>query len=206
MKSLKNLFVLLAFLSVGLLAFSQTPTTNAKEGQSATFTVTAGGSLPFSYQWQKAPASNPTTYSNIAGATGASFAITKVTPSDSGSYKVVVSNAYGSNAAVTSLAVFFLSPTITTQPVGGTFNAGSSISLSVIVTSNDTITYQWQKNGANIAGATSASYSIASAQTTDSGSYTVVATNSGGSTTSSAAVVAVGSAPTITNLVITVGN
>jgi len=37
-------------------------------------------------------------------------------------------------------------------------------------------TYQWQLNGANISGATSASYIIASVATGNAGTYTMVAT------------------------------
>jgi hypothetical protein len=65
-------------------------------GQTATFSVTALGTTPFSYQWQKGT-------STITGATSASYTTPVTTTADSGSqYSVVVSNAIGnatSNAA-----------------------------------------------------------------------------------------------------------
>src|SRR5205807_519983 len=64
------------------------------------------------------------------------------------------------------------------------------------------LSYQWQKNGANITGATSASYTTPVATTADSGStFAVVVSNSAGTATSSAATLTVNAAavaPTIT--------
>src|SRR5207245_7381997 len=62
--------------------------------------------------------------------------------------------------------------------------------------------YQWQKNGANIAGATAASYTTPVTTTADSGStFRVVVTNTAGMVTSSAATLTVSAtvvAPSIT--------
>jgi hypothetical protein len=63
---------------------------------------------------------------------------------------------------------------------------GSPASFTVTAGGATPITYQWRKNGTNISGATGATYSIASAQTSDAASYDVVATNLAGSTTSAA--------------------
>jgi hypothetical protein len=59
-------------------------------GQTATFTVTAAGTTPLSYQWQKGATA-------ITGATSASYTTPAATTTDSGSqYIVVVTNALGS--------------------------------------------------------------------------------------------------------------
>src|SRR5258708_31230619 len=56
--------------------------------------------------------------------------------------------------------------------------------------------YQWQKSGVNIAGATSARYTTPATTTSDSGStFDVVVTNTAGTVTSSAATLAVNPAP-----------
>jgi hypothetical protein len=58
------------------------------------------------------------------------------------------------------------------------------------------LSYQWQINGTNIAGATNATLTLNDVQTTESGSYTVIVTNlADSSTTSSNAVLTVNSLP-----------
>ena len=78
-------------------------------------------------------------------------------------------------------------PTITTQPKSQTVDEGSSVTFSVVATGTAPLSYQWKKNGSNISGATSSTYKISSAKTSDAGSYTVTVSNSVGSVTSSAA-------------------
>ena len=79
----------------------------------------------------------------------------------------------------------------TTQPQSQTVSAGQSITLSATAGGAPPIRYQWYVNGSSIAGAISSTYRIASAQTTDAGSYYVKATNDYGSASSNTAVVAV---------------
>ncbi|MGA9668718.1 MAG: immunoglobulin domain-containing protein, partial [Terracidiphilus sp.] len=65
-------------------------------GGTATFSVSASGSPAPSYQWQSEAAGSGT-FANIAGATGASYTVSNVQPSQSGShYQVIVSNSQGS--------------------------------------------------------------------------------------------------------------
>jgi Immunoglobulin domain len=59
--------------------------------------------------------------------------------------------------------------------------------------------FQWQFNGTNIAGATNATLTLPDAQTNESGTYSVIVSNSAGSVTSSNAVVTVGDSPSITS-------
>ena len=87
-------------------------------------------------------------------------------------------------------------PLITVQPVSQTKSVGQPETLSVVVTGNPSPTYQWRKNGANITGATNASYIIASVALTDAGTFDVVVTNSQGSITSTVATLTVNSALT----------
>ena len=71
---------------------------------------------------------------------------------------------------------------------------GDTITLTVAasVTQGATLTYQWLKGGVAISGATSATYTKATAATGDSGSYTVSVSSTGATTvTSSAATVTV---------------
>ena len=66
------------------------------EGQTATFAVTATGTAPLSYQWQKGT-------SAISGATSASYTTPPTTTGDDGSqFKVVVSNSAGNKTSNTA--------------------------------------------------------------------------------------------------------
>ena len=80
-------------------------------------------------------------------------------------------------------------PEITTAPSGGTREAGVSSTLTVVASGNATLTYQWFRGTAStpiadIAGATSASYTIANPTTTHTSYYGVRVTNSLGSASS----------------------
>src|SRR5215472_12260846 len=162
-------------------------------GQTATFTVVASGTAPLSYQWQKNGA-------NIAGATSSSYTTPVTTTSDSGStFDVVVSNTAGSatsNAATLTVNPAPVAPTIITQPTNQTVTVGQAATFSVTATGTAPLSYQWRKNGANIAGATSASYTTPATTTSDSGStFLVVVSNSAGTATSSAATLTVNPVP-----------
>lgn len=78
-------------------------------------------------------------------------------------------------------------PAITTQPATQTVNEGSAATFSVVA-SGDALTYQWQRNGAPIAGATAASYTTAATGAADEGAtFAVVVSNAAGNVTSNAA-------------------
>ncbi|RYA93135.1 immunoglobulin domain-containing protein, partial [Enterobacter cloacae complex sp. 742-ADZ3-9B] len=87
--------------------------------------------------------------------------------------------------------------TITTQPQNRTLTVGDALNLSVAATVSDgsTLAYQWQKNGSDISGATSATYTKASVIAGDAGSYTCqVSSTTAGTVTSGTATVVVNAA------------
>ena len=162
-------------------------------GQTATFTIVAAGAAPLSYQWQKNGV-------NIAGAAAASYTTPATTTADSGaSFDVVVSNTAGtvtSTAATLTVTTAAVAPTISTQPVNQTVTAGQTATFTVVAAGTAPLGYQWQKNGINIAGATSTSYTTPATTTADSGStFRVVVSNTAGTVTSSAATLTVSTAP-----------
>ncbi|PYT92525.1 MAG: hypothetical protein DMG36_14540, partial [Acidobacteria bacterium] len=172
---------------------SQPASQTVTAGQAATFAVVASGTAPLSYQWQKNGA-------NIAGATSSSYTTPATTTSDSGStFVVVVSNSAGtatSNAATLTVNPAPVLPAITTQPSNQTVTAGQAATFTVVASGTAPLSYQWQKNGANIAGATSSSYITSATTTSDSGStFKVVVSNSAGTATSNSATLTVNSAP-----------
>jgi hypothetical protein len=83
--------------------------------------------------------------------------------------------------------------TITTQPGSLSVVVGQTATFSVAATGTAPLAYQWQKNGAPISGATSASYTTPATTSADNGAkFIVVVSNASGSATSNAAVLTVG--------------
>ena len=69
---------------------SQPSSKTVAPGQTATFSATATGSTPLTYQWQRDQAA-------ISGATSASYTTPPVSTTDNGAkFRVVVSNSAGS--------------------------------------------------------------------------------------------------------------
>lgn len=84
-----------------------------------------------------------------------------------------------------------LTPNILTNPASQTVNFGSPATFTVAATGIPDPTYQWQLNGTNLPGATSATFALPSVALTDAGNYSVVVTTLAGSVTSSPAVLVV---------------
>ena len=155
--------------------------TNVLQGASATFTVVAGGSAPFSYQWYY------NTNTPVANANDSILTITNVQPSDAGSYSVVVSNSAGSvtsSNAVLTLNTNGVAPVFTTEPASQVILAGGTASFTVVAVGTAPISYQWNKDGVPIAGATSSMLTLTNVQVAADGNYTATASNSVGVTTS----------------------
>ena len=71
---------------------------------------------------------------------------------------------------------------------------GETAAFTVVATGSGTLSYQWRKDGADIAGATNPSYTTPPTTLADDGaSFTVVSSNSLGSATSAPAILTVNS-------------
>ena len=90
-------------------------------------------------------------------------------------------------------------PTFTTQPVSQSVVQGNGVTFTTTAGGTAPLTYQWKFNNTNIGLATGTSYTIASAQPTDAGNYSVAVSNSVGGISSSNAALTVFSPPAITN-------
>ncbi len=173
-----------ATLTVKVLPFltEQPQSQSVAVGSTVWFQVTAGGSLPLSYQWRKNGTNLPFGFNSTYSISGAQL-------SHAGNYTVVVTNAYGAvTSAVAVLSVFEL-PAFMVQPLSQTALAGSSVTLTVDAT--NATSYQWRKDDTDIPGATSPMFPINSAQASQAGAYTAVASNLYGSATSSVATLTV---------------
>ena len=179
-------------------------------GQPAMFSVTVTGTGPFTYQWQKNGMA-------ISGATAASYTTPGTVSGDNGAtFRVMVSNSAGSamsNPATLTVDPAPVAPSITTQPANQTVTVGQMATFSVMAAGTAPLTYQWQKNSANISGATSAIYTTPATVSGDSGAtFRVMVTNSLKSIMSNSATLTVNLAsvgPSITtqpaNQTVTVG-
>jgi Ig-like domain-containing protein/immunoglobulin I-set domain protein len=168
-------------------------------GQTATFAITASGTVPLTYQWRKNGA-------NLSGAAAASYTTPAASAADNGAkFDVVVSNSVGgvtsSSAALTVKAGSSSAPTITTQPANQNVTLGQTATFSVVASGTPSPTYQWRKNGANIAAATATSYTTPPTGAADNATtFDVVVSNSVGNVTSTSATLAVHPATTASNI------
>ena len=163
------------------------------EGQTATFSVTATGTAPLTYQWKKGG-------TVIAGATSSTYTTPATSSADNAAvFTVVVSNSAGttvtsSNATltVTPAVEVAVAPAITTQPTAQSITAGQTATFSVTATGTAPLSYQWKKGSANIPGATNSSYTTPEMSIAGSGVvYSVEVSNSAGTATSSNATLTV---------------
>jgi alpha-tubulin suppressor-like RCC1 family protein len=175
------------------------------EGQTASFSVTALGTPPFAYQWQRSD-DGGATFADIAGATAASYTTPSTTvAADHGDrYRVIVSNLEGattSAAAMLTVTANVVPPAITQQPQDVTVAAGGNATFTVVATGTN-VRYQWQRSDdggatfADIAAATNAGFTLTNAQASDNDArFRARASNAAGSVTSNAARLTVGSPP-----------
>jgi sugar lactone lactonase YvrE len=161
-------------------------------GSNVTFSVTASGTEPLTYQWRKNGVP-------IAGATNSSLTLNFVqaqdenNASEAGYYSVVVHNPIGDAISdAVALNINFAPPIITSQPQDTTVSVGATASFTVALAHQGGLTYQWKKDSIDVVGATSATLTISSVQVGDAGNYSVKVTGPGGNVTSRAAVLTVG--------------
>ncbi len=105
------------------------------------------------------------------------------------------------DGAVYRVSYNSLGPSIVTHPQSVTVAPGQPATFTVEASGAGPLSYQWQRNGVDISGATGVSYTLASPQMSDNGaSFRVRVTNSSGSTMSNAAMLTVttNAAPTAT--------
>jgi uncharacterized delta-60 repeat protein/M6 family metalloprotease-like protein len=150
-------------------------------GQSAQFSVAASGPA-LSYQWRF-------NGSDINGATAPIYFIASISESDAGSYSCRVSNGAGGITSAAATLGVGTAPTITAQPVSQSTNVGTSVNFSILA--KGAASFEWQRDGATIAGAIASTLTITSAETAHVGSYRCVAINAYGRTTSAPATLLV---------------
>ena len=85
-----------------------------------------------------------------------------------------------------------VAPSIVVQPQSLTKNSGEQVIFSISATGTEPLNYQWNKNGVNIFGATSSTYTISSVSIIDNGAiFSCIVSNTVGTKTSNNAVLTV---------------
>jgi len=158
----------------------------ATEGETVVFEVSAAAIPSPTYQWFQNDVAIP-------GATGSSLVISEAKNSDVGYYRVQVSNVvvneggtqtYHKLSSPASLVIDPLPSVELTGPARRVLEPGASLSLNVTAHGLGTLTYQWIHNGRPILGATSSSFTRATAMRKDSGWYAVRVSDERGTRTS----------------------
>jgi uncharacterized delta-60 repeat protein len=180
------------------IAINAVPSVNAVSNQtvctgSGTAAISFSGTPGAVYNWTN---SNP----SIGLAASGSGNIASFTTQNNGggiqTATITVTPVAGScNGQPVSFTITVTS-VITTQPQPQTVCSGSAASFSVTA-SGTGATYQWKKDGADINGATSSTYSIASATAANAGQYSVAVTGSCGTVTSTTVALVVKTPPAI---------
>ena len=175
----------------------------ALAGSNVTLVVTAIGSPPLNYQWQKIgtnlvdiTGTNLVNGGNISGATTNKVVFSSAETTNSGNYLVIITNFGGSVTSTVAVVTVASSPVILVQPTNQTVAVGSTVSFVVNAIGFIPLSYQWLANGGSLGGETNQMLTLTNVQLTDSGNdYTVVITNSSGSVTSSIASLTVTNIP-----------
>jgi pectin methylesterase-like acyl-CoA thioesterase len=183
-------------------------------GTSPTLAPTITANPSAAYQWQ-------TNGVNIGGATGATLTLNNVQYAQDGwIYSLIATNVMGAVTNSMTLSVI-VTPTVTGLNNQAAY-IGSTANINATVGGVPSPTLQWQFNGTNltdglnangatISGSTTASLSIANAQAADTGTYSLVASNSAGIVTNGMFLLVTASdvAPTLVgpnNLTVIEGN
>jgi large repetitive protein len=174
-------------------------------GQTATFTAAATGNPVPTVQWQVST-NGGTIFTNIAGATSATYSFTTTSGQNGDKYRAVFTNSQNTattNAATLTVTAALAGPVVTTNPTNASIASGKTATFTAAATGNPTPTVQWQvsTNGgssfSNIAGATSTTYSFTTTSGDNGYEYQAVFTNSQSTATTTAATLTIPAAPVI---------
>jgi hypothetical protein len=158
-------------------------------GSNVSLSITASGTDPLVYQWRQNGV-NLFDGGKVAGVNSPTLTLTNVGLENAGMYDALVTNSFGaSTSTLAFLEVTLLpqSPLIISQPGSRAAFIGDDVTFQVSASGTSPLTFQWRKDGTDLAGATGAALSLSKVQVTNAGNYQVVVANNFGSATSQAA-------------------
>jgi hypothetical protein len=176
---------------------SQPADASVPPGTSAAFTAAASGFPTPSAQWQVSTDAGAS-WSNIPGATAATYMLSSAATADNGNqYRAVFTNSAGTATSNRAALTVDTSPAITGQPAGASVAAGTTVSLTAAASGFPTPTVQWQvstdagASWSNIPGATAATYTFTAAGADNGFEYQAIFTNPAGSATTNSATLTI---------------
>lgn len=169
---------------------------------SINLSVSASGTSNLAYQWQIESGVdfvNVTDDATYSGTNSSQLSIETSVVLNLSTYRCIVSgdNAYDVTSNDATIEVDALAE-ITTQPVDVNVTEGEEATLSVMA-NGDAISYQWQKDGEDISGATDSNLILAASSKQDEGVYQCVISNDCNTITSVEAMLLVCDPVTITD-------
>jgi CubicO group peptidase (beta-lactamase class C family) len=153
-------------------------------GETATLSVTATGTPTPTCQWYKDEV-------ELANATDTTLRLATARAEDGGDYVAVLRNSIGATATFPVRLTVVSPPTILREPQSIVVGEGGEATF-VVGATGGSLSYQWRRDGAAIAGATGDSLRLPTTTRADAGEYTVVVTSPRGSVVSAPARLSVG--------------
>lgn len=172
-----NIIELQVNSAVGYANLIRTPSQEyVAVGLKVTFSPTIGGQPPFTYEWRKDGIL-------LEDETLIDLVINNVSPSDNGSYQVIVRNATTPNGVQSNAVPLLVQLPIATVAVTVTNDnlnpaLGDNIQLTATPDKPGPYSFQWFKDNEEIEGATAQTYAINGFTEDDYGNYSVNASNS----------------------------
>ena len=173
-------------------------------GQQASFFATASGFPAPDPQWQVSTDGGGT-WSDVAGATSATYAFTAGPSQNGNEYRVVFANLAGRATSDEATLTVDSEPTVSADPVDQIVAPTTQASFTAAADGFPAPTVQWQqsKDGGStwkkIPGATTGTYAVIATQAKSGWMFRAVFTNELGSATSGVATLTVGTRPRVTS-------
>src|SRR6266498_919228 len=166
--------------------FRQPQGTNVFEGTDVILSVGVIGTPPLHYQWLNFG-------TEIPNETNSTLVFSNITEELGSSYQVVITNLYGMQQSDVAEVMVMPTqpPSITREPQSASRYAGRTVVFKVEATGGAHLTYQWQSNEVDIAGATTNMLTFPNVQPSAEADYRVIVSNSAGSVTSMVATLTV---------------
>src|SRR5208283_2448442 len=172
-------------------------------GNPASFTAAASGTPAPTLQWQVST-DGGATFSNVSGATSATYGFTAAAVQNANEFRAVFTNSAGTATTTAATLTVDSAPVVFANPSSEAVNAGNMASFSAGARGVPTPEVQWQvsTDGGvtfnNVSGATSATYSFTATSAQNGNEFQAAFTNSLGTVTTTAATLTVDVAPAIT--------